>query len=518
MRVRLRHRVAALTVLCLLPVVGVSLALLLRLATGYLWDEAEADAVRLAEHARSAARQAMLHNEPEQVATMLGSFGRQEGVRFLRLYNAAGVQKVPAGPPRARRLDLAGPECTSCHADPRTAELPSGTCAHWSGDTLLLHYPIRNEPACGRPSCHPPPAAMRLLGVLEVAMDDTEILERVRNLRLQGMLWGGVVLAAAALPILFGLGWAVERPLRECLRLVRQVSRDNLAVRSRLQRSDEWGELLGSFDSMVAALQRARQDLEGLNRHLEEQVARRTHELEQALEAAQESDRMKTEFLANLSHEFSTPLQGVIGYAQLLLDGIDGDVTGVQRRDLEAILRNGLRMLDWAEDLLELARLDAKKRYLCVDRVRVQDLLEDVVQAAGDPTARRLELTLRVEPGCPEVLGDVSALRRAVFHVVDNAVRHSGGGRVSVAASATGDPWVEIVVADTGPGMEAAVLEAALRGFASKGGGGGLAVGLGMARRLVEIHGGVFDVASTLGQGTQVTMRLPVAPPSEREA
>jgi signal transduction histidine kinase len=494
-------------------VVAVSSALLLRVATGYLWDEAEADAVRLAEHATSATRYAMLRNEPQHVGRILESFAKGVGVRYLRLYDAAGVSKVPVDRKR-RPLDLSSSSCTSCHVDPRGAELPAGRCAHWSDGTMVLYYPIHNEPECGRPTCHPAPARAHLLGILEVGIDGAQIAQRVQALRVRGVVWGIVVLAASGLPLLFGLGWAVERPMAECVRLVREISRDNLSVRSRLRRTDEWGELLASFNAMVSALRSARSELETLNRDLEDQVRRRTRELEQALEAAQESDQMKTEFLANLSHEFSTPLQGVIGYAQLLLDGIDGEVTVVQRRDLEAILRNGRRLLDWAEDLLELARLDAKRRFLCVDRIRVQDLLEEVVEALGDPAARgSVAISQRVERDCPEVLGDVGALRRTLFHVVDNAVRHSGGGQVSVEAACESDIWVEIVVRDTGPGMDAEVLQAALRGFTSKGGGGGLAVGLAMARRLVEIHGGTFEVASAPGEGTSVTLRLPAAPP-----
>lgn len=518
MRLRLRHHIAALTVLCLIPVVAGASVALVRLATGYLWDEAEADVVRLADHAQRAARHAMLANERRHVATVLESFAREEGVRFLRLYDAAGILRVPTSG-GGGRLDLSSAHCTSCHADPRRVALPAGTCAHWSQDTLLLHYPIRNEPACAAPSCHPPPSRERLLGVLEVGMDGTRILGRIRELRVQAALWGVVVLVGGALPLLFGLGWAVERPMAESLRLVREISQDNLAVRSRLRRSDEWGELLDAFDFMAAALEDARGDLETLNRDLEAKVARRTHELSVALESARESDRMKTEFLANLSHEFSTPLQGVIGYAQLLLDGIDGELTAAQRGDVEAVLRNGKRLLDWAEDLLELARLDAKRRYLCVDRINMADLVEEVAEMAAGAGRQPLEnLSHRVAPGCPEVLGDVAAVRRALFHVLDNAVRHARGSRVTVEAGPAETGWVRVAVRDQGPGMEPSVLDAALRGFSSKGGGGGLAVGLSMARRLVEIHGGSFEVESAPGEGTTVTMHLPAAPRGEEVA
>jgi signal transduction histidine kinase len=106
----------------------------------------------------------------------------------------------------------------------------------------------------------------------------------------------------------------------------------------------------------------------------------------------------------------------------------------------------------------------------------------------------------------------VAALRRSLLHVVDNAVRHAESGTVSVVARGDGAGGLEIRVTDTGPGMEATVVAAALRGFGSKGGGGGLAVGLSMSRRLVEIHGGTFTVRSRVGEGTEVTLRLPGAP------
>jgi signal transduction histidine kinase len=219
---------------------------------------------------------------------------------------------------------------------------------------------------------------------------------------------------------------------------------------------------------MASSLGRARADLEMLNWGLERQVADRTAELQAALEAAQESDRMKTEFLANISHEFSTPLQAVIGYAELLLDGIDGHLPGDQKRDVEAIHRNGRRLLDWVEDLLELARLDGRTRFLCVDRIRLQELAEEAAEAgrriaAGKPVS----VVYESHPACPPVIGEVGALRRVLFHLVENAARHTQEGRVTIRVLPADGDWAEVQVEDTGPGITPNVLDAALRGFSS---------------------------------------------------
>jgi signal transduction histidine kinase len=267
---------------------------------------------------------------------------------------------------------------------------------------------------------------------------------------------------------------------------------------------------------MASSLARVQAELEALNRDLEQQVEERTQELQGALEAAQESDRMKTEFLANVSHEFSTPLQGVIGYAELLLDGIDGSLVGDQRRDVQAILRNGRRLLDWVEDLLELARLDGHTRLLCVDRIRVQDLAEEAAETGRrDAAGKAVEVTCEAEADCPAIVGDTGALRRVLQHLVENAVRHTDQGSVRLRLARASQGWIEISVEDTGPGMTPHIRHAALSGFSSKGGGGGLAVGLTLARRLVELHGGTFFMESAPGQGTRVRLRLPVGPQTD---
>ncbi|MBE0617367.1 MAG: HAMP domain-containing histidine kinase, partial [Proteobacteria bacterium] len=503
----LRYRIAVITVLCLLPVVVVTSTALVRLATRDLWQEAGADAVAFADTVRRATRHAMLTFDRPQLDAILQTVSRQRGILAVRLYDDRGGYRLPAGR-EAPDLDLAGPACTACHPDARRAELQPGLCLHRGEGSLRLYTPIPSEPACVGAGCHA--NGQGLLGVLEVETDESHIERQIESLAGQATVGAAVVLLAAALPLLVAFRWALQRPLTECLRLVRAVARGELKARSRVRRADEWGELLGAFDSMIGALSGARGDLEALNRDLERQVTARTADLQVALAAAQESDRMKTEFLAGISHELSTPLQAVIGYADLLLDGIEGDMTPDQLRDVETIRRNGGTLLQLVENLLELARLEGHRRVLCVDRIRVEDVAEAVVEtgrrlAAGKP----VEVALEVEPGCPVVLGEATALRNTLFHLVENAVRPTERGSVRVVVRAGEDGWLELEVADTGPGMDPEVLRSALKGFAPKGGGGGVGIGLALARRIVELHGGQFSVESAVGQGTRVTVRLP---------
>ncbi|MBI5441665.1 MAG: HAMP domain-containing histidine kinase, partial [Deltaproteobacteria bacterium] len=125
---------------------------------------------------------------------------------------------------------------------------------------------------------------------------------------------------------------------------------------------------------------------------------------------------------------------------------------------------------------------------------------------------RPLEVLFEEEPGCPLVLGDLSALRRVMVHLVENAVRYTPTGHVRIGVGPTQGGGGGIRIEDTGPGMEPYHLRAALDGVSFKGGGGGLSVGLSLARRLTELHGGTFEIRSAPGQGTTVWVTLPPAP------
>lgn len=512
----LRHRIVLLSVLALIPAVFVASAATIQVVTRYLWEEAEADAVSLADAVRRAAIHAMRTRDREEMRDILESFSGVHGVLTARLYDQAGVLRVPVSP-EGRNLDILGPQCTACHPDPRRKVVAGGICSHRTAEGLRVFTPVRSEPECSAGECHK--ADGPVLGFLEVELDASMIRSRVEGLAGNAAFWGGVILVAAVVPLLLGLRWMVGRPLAECLRLVRGVQGGDLAVRSRVRRSDEVGQLLDAFDSMAESLGRSRAELEALNRDLHGQVAARTRELEAALEAARESDHMKTEFLAGISHELSTPLQAVIGYSELLLDGIDGELNEAQRRDVEAVFRNGRVLLMMVEDLLELARLEGQSRVLCIDRIRIEDVVEETAAigrrlASGKP----LQVEVALPPRCPAVPGDLKALRDVFFHLVENAVRHTEEGRVDIAVRTVGVGRLEVLVTDTGPGADSLVVRSALRGFVPKQGGGGVGVGLALARRLVELHGGSLEVSAAQGGGTRVRVELPAAAESEPAA
>ncbi|MBI5014837.1 MAG: hypothetical protein HZB55_05020 [Deltaproteobacteria bacterium] len=507
MRFRLRTLIAGLLTACIAPVVAVSTVVLVRTAQERFWKEAQDYGVSFANTVLSATRHSMLTMDRTELEAILDAVSRQKGVRAARIYDAQGHFRVPVAH-RAPDLDLSGAECTLCHPDPRRIDAPAQACVHRNEDGLRLYHAILNDPECIGGACHRP--SERLLGVLEVDIDVSEALARSHKLTMWAVIGGLLVLGGAVVPLFFALRWGLERPLTECLRIVRGVAAGDLSVRSVLSPATEWAELLGALDGMTLALSKARTDLEALNRHLEEQVAHRTRALEAALQVAEESDRMKTEFLAGISHEFATPLQGAIGFADLLLDGIDGELALSQRHDIEVVRRNCRELLALVEDLLDVVRLSGTLTPSKVDRVRLETIAEEVVEAGRRlAVGRAVDVGLEIEPGCPAVLGDAAILRHVLFHLVEYAVRHTDEGRVAVRVAKAAGNRVELSVSDTGAGVQTEVLRSAVQGYSPQGGGSGIGIRLAFVRRLVELRGAEFSVESIPGNGTRVVVRLP---------
>ncbi|MHB8764870.1 MAG: sensor histidine kinase [Deferrisomatales bacterium] len=510
-RYPLRLRIVGLLLLCLAPVVAGSTVLLLRVSTEGVWGEAEQAARSFADTVLSATRHSMLTVDRTELEAIIAAVSRQRGVRSARVYDGRGRSRVPRDPP-APDLDLDGSGCKGCHRDPRTLSGPARVCAHRAGDTMRLFLAIPNEPECAGGGCHG--VEEGVLGILGVELDLSAALAKARRLAGWAAGWGLLVLAGAAVPLYLAFRWAMEHPLAECLRLVRGAARGDLTLTSRLDRTDEWGELLAALDSMAGALRSALGELEQLNRSLEGQVRDRTRALEQALALARESDLMKSEFLAAVGHEFATPLQGAIGYAELLLDGVDGDLAATQRHDLEVIRRNNRHLLGLVEDLIDLARLGGAASDRPAVRFSPASVAREVAEAG-----RRLAggtavaVTLESGAGGGDALGDPEALRHLLFHVVEYAVRYAGAGTVAVRAPDPVDGRPEVGVEAAGSERAARVLESALTGYAPQGGGGGVGLRVSFARRLVELRGGEVLLGRGPLGGACVRVRLPPAEP-----
>lgn len=226
-------------------------------------------------------------------------------------------------------------------------------------------------------------------------------------------------------------------------------------------------------------------------------------------------ERVRQDFVANVSHEFKTPLTAIQGFAETLLAGALDDPEN-NRRFLEIIRNHATRLARLTNDLLKLARIEAGKLELEFSSVGLLELIE----ACTETTllkANRKEITLEitVPPQLPAVRGDAALLRDVLQNLLDNAIQYTPArGHISVAASATAREAV-ITVSDTGIGIPLADSERIFERFyrvdaARSREAGGTGLGLSIAKHIVEAHGGKLWVESTVGQGSKFSFSLPL--------
>jgi two-component system cell cycle sensor histidine kinase PleC len=272
----------------------------------------------------------------------------------------------------------------------------------------------------------------------------------------------------------------------------------------------------GGFMTLVSDVTDRRQEADRLVAIQDEQrqLARRFHEEKLKAEAA---SRAKTAFLAHLSHDIRTPLNHIIGFAELIRHqtyGPLGDARYVNY--IDTIKGSGEKLLTFFASLLELAELESGQRALKQDLLIIDDLLEATARRFKAQAARA-GLALTVGVPCGAILrGDRFCLERVLGNVVENALRFTpSGGRVALAAYAAED-GVVLEIADTGTGLSEERLEAVSQPFAFGDASlaretGGPGLGLPIARAIVEQSGGQLIIDSRLGLGTTVAITLPLA-------
>ena len=234
-------------------------------------------------------------------------------------------------------------------------------------------------------------------------------------------------------------------------------------------------------------------------------------------ESLEELNRIKTDFVSSVSHELRTPLTSILGYAEILGDGFGGDLSPEQARMLGIVGRNAERLLGLIEELLLMASLESGALQLSLAPVSVRALLNDVYQAVvPELNARSLDVVVDVEPDADMIAGDPRRLDRALLNLLTNAMKFTPeGGQVRVSARRAGDV-VRIDVADTGIGIpledQAKIFDRFFRSSsASVLAVPGTGLGLAITKMIVEGHGGGIGVMSRPGEGTTVTITLPIA-------
>lgn len=249
------------------------------------------------------------------------------------------------------------------------------------------------------------------------------------------------------------------------------------------------------------------------------QVERALRERNEALEAA---DQLKSEFIANVSYELRTPLNTIIGFAEILANQYFGELNPRQMEYSSGILDSSQRLLGLINDILDLAMIEAGRMTLEVDNIDVHAMLASVLNLTREWARKQ---GLKVEFTCPadigEMTGDERRLKQTVLNLVTNAINFTPpGGTVTIGAERKAAAVV-ITVADTGVGIEQGdqnrVFERFERGAGGQARQAGVGLGLSLVKSFVELHGGQVRIESEPETGTKISCYLPVEAEAQDE-
>ena len=417
---------------------------------------------------------------------------------------------------------------------------------------------IRAEDSCV--SCHNPQGSAspfstnELIGAVIIRSPAGEISKT----QFLNWVWLGVAGLIAGTGAIIAFYWITQRvilsPIRQLRSLVNNVAEGNLDIRSAIQTGDEYEKLAGSFNHMLDGLQAAQEKLRHTNQQLDAKIA----ELSERNIELFKANKLKGEFLANISHEFRTPLNAIIGFAQVLREKpgiLHKDKT---RRYAENIITAGNRLLGMINDLLELAKTRAGKVELHIEKVSLPEIIDAAVASFSLQTrSKKIKVKVVTEPNLPTLITDAGKVQQIVYNFLSNAVKFTPDhGRIEIwagpspaagnMASVSSDEqpvlrstaeggtlvgpvepgleprFVRITVSDTGCGIAEENKEKIFEKFRQIDGSltretAGSGLGLTICRELAVLLAGSIGMESEVGKGSKFWLDIPITLTNEQD-
>lgn len=302
------------------------------------------------------------------------------------------------------------------------------------------------------------------------------------------------------------LNQIVLKPIERLRNGAKRIGQGNLNYRLEIESTDELGQVAAEFNEMAALLR----EREGA--------------LAEARDEALAASQFKSRLLANVSHDLRTPLNGILGYTDMLKEGVYGSLTDQQNAANERILANAQRLLDLVNQLLGQAQIESGRvelHYQPFDPARLLD--ETDVTTRYQAEKKGLTLITEIAPELPNPLtGDPQYIQQILSNLVSNAIKFTDEGTVGVRLYPDGENWI-IEVADTGPGIPPEAQSHIFEPFwqvdsTTTRTKGGIGLGLSIVRQLTALMGGTVRLVSEIGQGSTFTISLPLTPQGENKA
>jgi signal transduction histidine kinase len=305
----------------------------------------------------------------------------------------------------------------------------------------------------------------------------------------------------------------ILRPIRQLRALANNVAEGNLDIRSAIKTGDEYEKLASAFNNMLDGLQAAQEKLRQANKQLDAKIA----ELSERNIELFKANKVKGEFLANISHEFRTPLNAILGFAEILREKPAVLKKDKARRYAENIISSGNRLLNMINDLLELAKTEAGKVKLHIEKTSVPQLCKALVGHFSALTKKKkIKVKVLADDDIPILLTDAGKVQQILYNFLSNAVEFTPQrGRIEIRAQLANEKTVRIAVADTGCGIAEPDKEKIFEKFRQADGSitrqsSGSGLGLAICKELAAMLAGSIGMESEPGKGSTFWLDIPI--------
>ncbi len=330
-------------------------------------------------------------------------------------------------------------------------------------------------------------------------------------------LWSTTAALIGGLGAIIAFYWITQRvilrPIRQLRSMANNVADGNLDTRSSIKTGDEYQKLSESFNHMLDNLQQMQQKLRQANKELDAKISQLSERNIELFKA----NKLKSEFLANVSHEFRTPLNSIIGFAQVLREKSGKLSADKSNRYAENILTSGNRLLNMINDLLDMAKAQAGKLVLHISQEPLEYLLKElVIQFSIMTREKKIKVRLHTQENLPVLTTDTGKVQQILYNLLSNAVKFTPEkGRIDVGAEMLNDRIMRISVVDTGCGIAEHNKERIFQKFSTaedtmtrSTNGSGL--GLAISAELASLLAGSIGLESEFGKGSTFWLDIPV--------
>jgi signal transduction histidine kinase len=320
------------------------------------------------------------------------------------------------------------------------------------------------------------------------------------------LLTGGF--AAASIVLALGLGfvisWSFILPVREAEGFLGQVAKGNFGASIDVPNRDEFGALARQMNEMSRELHQLYDD-----------QRRAAHQLQVLNAELEKASRAKSNFLASMSHELRTPMNAILGFTEMIRDGLYGEIPPEIQDPVSDIHTCGKQLLGLINNVLDLSKIEAGHMELALGEYVVEDMVNTVKFSLRSLAATKgLDFVTTVSPDLPLGLGDGKRITQCLMNLVGNALKFTREGHVEIRVERQGEALL-FAVSDTGIGIPADQVESIFEEFRQADATvsrdfGGTGLGLSITRKLVELHGGRIWVESQAGKGSTFFFSIPV--------